>query len=169
MVVTGRGRKLGVHAATMEESFCPTRSTLCPKTLRGVVHADDGRPPRREQEHGGAHLEDAEPAVPAHQGVQTVDRSRLSSAELVDVVDLYADPPEWAAVFSFDKNSSARSAAAPSPSLPMRSGQAKTMTHDYQRHDTTDLFAVLNIAVGEGSAPIIFLCQPTIVRQTFQR
>jgi transposase len=35
------------------------------------------------------------------------------------------------------------------PSLPMKRGRAGTMTHDYKRHGTTDLFAALNIATGE--------------------
>src|SRR5437899_2048073 len=35
------------------------------------------------------------------------------------------------------------------PSLPMRPGRAGTMTHDYKRHGTVDLFAALNVATGE--------------------
>ena len=31
------------------------------------------------------------------------------------------------------------------PSLPMVRGRAQTMTHDYRRHGTTDLFAALNL------------------------
>jgi transposase len=31
----------------------------------------------------------------------------------------------------------------------MRPGRARTMTHDYRRHGTTDLFAALNISTGE--------------------
>ncbi len=34
-------------------------------------------------------------------------------------------------------------------SLPMVRGRAGTMTHDYRRNGTTDLFAALNIATGE--------------------
>jgi transposase len=34
-------------------------------------------------------------------------------------------------------------------SLPMRRGRAETMTHDYKRNGTTDLFAALNVATGE--------------------
>jgi transposase len=35
------------------------------------------------------------------------------------------------------------------PSLPLRPGRAGTLTHDYKRHGTTDLFAALNVATGE--------------------
>jgi DDE superfamily endonuclease len=35
------------------------------------------------------------------------------------------------------------------PSLPMTRGRAATMTHDYKRHGTIDLFAAMNLATGE--------------------
>ena len=47
------------------------------RRLRGVVHPDDGRPPRREQEHRVAHLEREGPAPVAHRHVQALDRPRL--------------------------------------------------------------------------------------------
>src|SRR5919202_1104064 len=69
--------------------------------------------------------------------------------KLVDVVGLYLDPPERAAVFSFDEKTQCQALDRTQPSLPMRPGRAGTMTHDYRRHGTTDLFAALNIATGE--------------------
>ena len=36
--------------------------------------------------------------------------------------------------------------------LPMKPGRAGTMTHDYKRNGTTDLFAALNVGTGEGSS-----------------
>jgi len=35
------------------------------------------------------------------------------------------------------------------PSLPMVPGPAGTMTHDYKRDGTTDLFAAMNLATGQ--------------------
>ena len=35
------------------------------------------------------------------------------------------------------------------PSLPMKKGRGATMTHDYKRNGTTDLFAAMNVATGE--------------------
>ena len=35
------------------------------------------------------------------------------------------------------------------PSLPMVPGRAGTMTHDYKRNGTTDLFAAMNVATGQ--------------------
>jgi transposase len=70
-------------------------------------------------------------------------------AKLVDVVGLYLDPPDRAAVFSFDEKTQCQALDRTQPSLPLKPGRAKTMTHDYRRHGTVDLFAALNIATGE--------------------
>ena len=69
--------------------------------------------------------------------------------KLVDVVGLYLNPPERAAVFSFDEKTQCQALDRTQPSLPMRPGRAGTMTHDYRRHGTTDLFAALNLGTGE--------------------
>ena len=69
--------------------------------------------------------------------------------KLVDVVGLYMDPPERAVVFSFDEKTQCQALDRTQPSLPIKPGRAKTMTHDYKRNGTVDLFAALNIATGE--------------------
>jgi len=69
--------------------------------------------------------------------------------KLVDVVGLYIDPPEAAVVFSFDEKTQCQALDRTQPSLPMKPGRAGTMTHDYKRNGTTDLFAALNVATGE--------------------
>ncbi|HSH61330.1 MAG TPA: IS630 family transposase [Acidimicrobiales bacterium] len=69
--------------------------------------------------------------------------------KLVDVVGLYINPPERAVVFSFDEKTQCQALDRTQPSLPMKPGRAGTMTHDYRRHGTTDLFAALNVATGE--------------------
>jgi transposase len=69
--------------------------------------------------------------------------------KLVDVVGLYLDPPDRAVVFSFDEKTQCQALDRTQPSLPMVRGRAGTMTHDYKRNGTTDLFAALNIATGE--------------------
>ena len=70
-------------------------------------------------------------------------------AKLVDVVGLYVNPPERAVVFSFDEKTQCQALDRTQPSLPMTRGRAKTMTHDYKRNGTIDLFAALNVATGE--------------------
>lgn len=69
--------------------------------------------------------------------------------KLVDVVGLYMNPPKRAVVFSFDEKTQCQALDRTQPSLPLRPGRAGTMTHDYKRHGTTDLFAALNVASGE--------------------
>ena len=69
--------------------------------------------------------------------------------KLVDVVGLYLNPPERAVVFSFDEKTQCQALDRTQPSLPMKPGRAGTMTHDYKRHATIDLFAAMNVATGE--------------------
>src|SRR6266508_985398 len=69
--------------------------------------------------------------------------------KLVDVVGLYLNPPERAVVFSLDEKTQCQALDRTQPSLPLKPGQAGTMTHDYKRHGTTDVFAALNVATGE--------------------
>jgi transposase len=70
-------------------------------------------------------------------------------AKLVDVVGLYLNPPERAVVLSFDEKTQCQALDRTQPSLPLKPGRAATMTHDYRRHGTTDLFAALNVSTGE--------------------
>jgi transposase len=77
--------------------------------------------------------------------------------KLVDVVGLYLNPPERAAVFSFDEKTQVQALDRTQPSLPLKPGRAGTLTHDYKRHGTTDLFAALNIATGE----VLYDCRKT--------
>lgn len=83
-----------------------------------------------------------------------VDTFKLSTDpdfedKLVEVVGLYLNPPERAAVFSFDEKTKVQALDRTQRSLPMVRGRGDTMTHDYKRNGTIDLFAALNIATGE--------------------
>jgi transposase len=83
-----------------------------------------------------------------------VDTFKLSNdpefeAKLVDIVGLYLDPPERAVVLCVDEKTQTQALDRTQPSLPIKPGRAGTMTHDYKRHGTTDLFAALNAATGD--------------------
>ncbi len=78
-----------------------------------------------------------------------LSNDRDFEAKLRDVVGLYLDPPEAAVVFSFDEKTQVQALDRTQPSLPLRRGRAATMTHDYKRNGTVDLFAALNVATGE--------------------
>ncbi len=69
--------------------------------------------------------------------------------KLVDVVGLYLDPPERAVVFSFDEKTQCQALDRTQRSLPIKAGRGRTMTHDYKRNGTVDLFAAMNVATGE--------------------
>lgn len=62
---------------------------------------------------------------------------------------LYLNPPARAVVFSLDEKTQCQALDRTQPSLPMKPGRAGTMTHDYKRNGTIDLFAPMNIATGE--------------------
>jgi transposase len=70
-------------------------------------------------------------------------------SKLVDVVGLYLDPPARAVVFSFDEKTQCQALDRTQPSLPMKRGRGASMTHDYKRNGTTDLFAALNVGTGQ--------------------
>jgi transposase len=76
--------------------------------------------------------------------------------KLTDVVGLYLNPPEHALVLSVDEKSQIQALDRTQPGLPLKKGRCGTMTHDYQRHGTTTLFAALNVAEGK----LIGACMP---------
>jgi transposase len=77
-------------------------------------------------------------------------------AKLVDVVGLYLNPPDKAAVLCADEKSQIQALDRTQPSLPLKPGRAGTMTHDYKRHGTTTLFAALDVLTGK----VIGQCLP---------
>jgi len=66
-----------------------------------------------------------------------------------DIVGLYLSPPENAVVLCVDEKSQIQALERTQPMLPMGLGYVEGVTHDYERHGTTTLFAALNIASGE--------------------
>ncbi|MGH7471780.1 MAG: IS630 family transposase [Longimicrobiales bacterium] len=99
-----------------------------------------------------------------------VDYFKLSTdpffvEKLRDVVGLYLNPPERAVVFSLDEKSQIQALNRTQPGLPMKKGRAGTMTHDYERHGTTTLFAALDVATGK----VLYDCMPRHRHQEFLR
>jgi Transposase domain (DUF772) len=66
------------------------------------------------------------------------------------------NPPEHALMLSCDEKSQIQVLNRTQPGLPMKTGRAGTITHDYKRHGTTTLFAALNTLDGR----VISMCQP---------
>lgn len=65
-----------------------------------------------------------------------------------DIVGLYINPPDHAAVLCVDEKSQIQALDRTQPLLPLRPGQVERRTHDYKRHGTTSLFAALDVKVG---------------------
>jgi len=68
--------------------------------------------------------------------------------KVYDVVGLYLNPPEAAAVYCVDEKSRVQALARSQPAFPMMPGMSEKRTHDYVRHGTTSLFAAFNTADG---------------------
>ena len=52
-------------------------------------------------------------------------------------------------VFSFDEKTPCQALDRTQPSLPLKPGRSRTMTHDYKRNGTIVLFAAMNVGTGE--------------------
>ncbi|MDP9256028.1 MAG: IS630 family transposase [Actinomycetota bacterium] len=147
-IAPGRGRKPWLPAGTVAEIVRVTREE---RPADGSTHWSTRTLARRI----GVNRETVRRVWRDH-GLKPwrVETFKLSNdpdfeRKLVDVVGLYLDPPERAVVFSFDEKTQVQALDRTQPSLPLKRGRAQTMTHDYKRHGTTDLFAALNITSGE--------------------
>lgn len=83
--------------------------------------------------------------------------------KLRDVVGLYLNPPDKALVLCIDEKSQCQALERTQPMLPMGFGYVEGVTHDYERHGTTTLFAALNVLSGE----VIARCRPQHRHQEF--
>ena len=66
-----------------------------------------------------------------------------------DIVGLYLDPPERAAVICVDEKSQIQALNRYQPILPMMPATPERRSHDYVRHGTTSLFAALDMTTGK--------------------
>jgi transposase len=82
--------------------------------------------------------------------VRTFKRSHdpAFAEKVEDIVGLYMSPPAHAVVMSIDEKSQIQALSRTRPGTLVRSGCPATMTHDYERHGTTTLFAALNVLDG---------------------
>ena len=66
-----------------------------------------------------------------------------------DVIGLYLDPPQHAAVFSLDEKTAIQALDRLDPVLPLSPGRAERHGFEYYRHGTLSLYAALNTRTGE--------------------
>jgi len=148
VIAKGRGRKPSIPAGTVEEVVRLTHKEL---PADGSTHWST----RSMAAHVGIG-KDAVARIWADHGLKPwkIDKFKISNdprfeEKLVDVVGLYINPPSRAVVFSFDEKTQCQALDRTQPSLPLKRGRAGTMTHDYKRNGTIDLFAAMNLATGE--------------------
>jgi len=65
-----------------------------------------------------------------------------------DIVGLYLNPPDAAAVLCVDEKSQIQALDRTAPVLPLLPGTPERRTHDYRRNGITNLYAALDVASG---------------------
>jgi transposase len=148
VIAKGRGRKPSIPSGTVEEVL---RLTHKERPADGSTHWST-----RSMAARVGIGKDAVAKIWADHNLKPwrVETFKVSNdprfeEKLVDVVGLYLNPPARAVVFSFDEKTQCQALDRTQPSLPMKPGRAGTMTHDYKRNGTIDLFAAMNIGTGE--------------------
>lgn len=148
VIAKGRGRKPGLAPGTVEEVV---RLTHNERPADGSTHWST-----RTMAARMGIGKDSVAKIWADHDLKPwrVDTFKVSNdpkfeEKLVDVVGMYLNPPARAVVFSFDEKTQCQALDRTQPSLPMKKGRAGTMTHDYKRNGTIDLFAAMNVATGE--------------------
>ncbi|TVT16879.1 IS630 family transposase [Amycolatopsis acidiphila] len=147
-IAQGRGRKPSLPAGTVEEVLHATAHDSPPggathwttRTMAARVGIGKDSVARIWADHG---------LKPWKVDTFKISNDPQFEEKLVDVVGVYLRPPARAVVFSFDEKTQCQALDRTQPSLPMKRGRAQTMTHDYKRHGTIDLFAAMNIGTGE--------------------
>ena len=148
VIAKGRGRKPSLPAGTVEQVLRLTQherpadgsTHWTTRTLAAKVGVGKDAVARIWADHG---------LKPWRVDTFKISTDPLFEEKLVDVVGLYVNPPARAVVFSFDEKTQCQALDRTQPSLPMKPGRAGTMTHDYKRNGTIDLFAAMNVGTGE--------------------
>lgn len=86
---------------------------------------------------------------PHRQETWKLSRDPQFVAKVRDVVGLYLDPPERAAVLCVDVKSQIQALDRTAPILPLLPGTPERATHDYKRSGTSSLYAALDVASGK--------------------
>ncbi len=70
-------------------------------------------------------------------------------AKAADIIGLYINPPQHAAVFSVDEKTAIQALDRKDPLLPLSPGRAERHGFEYFRHGTLSLYAAFNTRTGE--------------------
>ena len=86
---------------------------------------------------------------PHRQESWKLSRDPLFIDKVRDVVGLYLNPPERAAVLCVDEKSQIQALDRTAPVFPMMPGVPARASHDYKRAGTSSLYAALDLATGQ--------------------
>ena len=70
-------------------------------------------------------------------------------AKTADIIGLYLNPPQHAAIFSVDEKTAIQALDRKDPVLPLSPGRAERHGFEYFRHGTLSLYAAFNTRTGE--------------------
>ena len=70
-------------------------------------------------------------------------------AKAADIIGLYLDPPQHAAVFCIDEKTAIQALDRLDPVLPLSPGRAERHGFEYYRHGTLSLYAALDVKTGK--------------------
>lgn len=68
-----------------------------------------------------------------------------------DIIGLYMNPPQHAAVFCVDEKTAIQALDRLDPVLPLSPGRAERHGFEYYRHGTLSLYAALDVKTDEGT------------------
>ena len=142
----GRGRKRVIDAHKVRRIVHDTLHTR----PRGATHWSCRTMARRHRVSPATiqRIWDAHGLQPHRVETFKLSRDPEFVDKLTDIVGLYLNPPDKAAVICVDEKSQIQALDRTQPGLPMKRGRCGTMTHDYRRHGTTSLFAALDVLDG---------------------
>jgi transposase len=152
----------GVEGLLRDKTRPPGKAPLPARTVATVLSITCSEPPgeathwtgRAVAERVGISLRAVQRIWQAHRlqphRVRSFKRSHdpAFAEKVEDIVGLYMRPPTHALVLSIDEKSQIQALSRTRPGTAVRPGRPATMTHDYERHGTTTLFAALNVLDG---------------------
>src|SRR5918998_3866289 len=152
----------GVEGLLRDKTRPPGKAPLPPETVAQVLALTCSEPPgetthwtgRAVARVVGISLRAVQRIWEAHRlqphRVRTFKRSNdpAFAEKVEDIVGLYMSPPTHAVVLSIDEKSQIQALSRTRPGTAVRPGRPATMTHDYERHGTTTLFAAVNVLDG---------------------
>jgi transposase len=86
---------------------------------------------------------------PQRQGTYMASPDPHFAAKAKQVIALYLQPPQEAAVFCVDEKSAIQALDRVQPLLPLRAGEPARRGFEYVRHGTCSLYAALEVATGK--------------------